>query len=379
LLLPASAGAFGPLSSFGSFGSGAGQLDAPAKLEVAAGGNVYVADSGNGRISVFAGDGRFLRTFGEGVLANPRDVAVAADGRVFVADPGIALVAVFSATGEHLFDIEGIELTEPVAVALRGSAVYVADGSEGRVVVYEEDGDLIGSFATLTAPRDVAVAVDGNLLVLLEDRVGVFTPAGVVVDEFGIGHLGDPSALATDGAGEAFVADTAEDAIERFDATGGHLGGIPADPNPVGVATACAGNLFVVQASLARVERFGEPGAPPPPCAEPPGIVAVSFLPTVVSRLRFNRLTLNRRNGSAVLFVRVFGPGHVILKGRGVRRLRRSAPRAKIVRLPVKPKVRLRRFVKRHGKGRIRVEVTFWPNEGLERSFEKVIVLRRRR
>lgn len=379
MAFPGSAAALGPLASFGSFGGGAGQLDAPEKLAVAANGDVYVADSGNGRISVFTGDGTFLRTFGQGVLVIPRDVAVAADGRVFVADPGIALVAVFSATGAHLFDIEGVELTEPVAVALRGHVVYVADGSEESVVVYEEDGDLIGPFTTPTAPRDVAVGIDGNLLVLLEDRVGVFTTAGLLVDEFGTGQLGDPVALATDGAGEAFVADTAEDAIERFDSAGGYLGGVAAGPDPVGVASACAGNLFVVQAALARVERFGEPGTPAPPCAKAPEAVSTTLVPTVVSRLRFNRLKLNRRNGSAVLFVRVSGPGRVILKGRGVRRLRRGASRATIVRLPVKPKVRLRRFVKRHGKGRIRVEVTFRPIGGEPRSIEKVIVLKRKR
>lgn len=379
LVFPGSAGAFGALSSFGTFGGGPGQLDAPAKLAVAASGDVYVADSGNSRISVFAGDGTFLRTFGQGVLANPRDVSVAADGRVFVADPGVALVAVFSATGAHLLDIESVELTEPVAVALRGSAVYVADGSEKSVVAYEEDGDLIGPFDTPTAPRDLAVDVDGNLLALLEDRLGVFSTAGLLLDEFGAGQLGDPTAVATDGAGEAFVADRAENAIERFDAVGNYSGGVPAGPDPVGVATACAGNLFVVQAALARVERFGEPATPAPPCAKAPEAVQTTLVPAVVSRLRFNRLKLNRRNGSAVLFVRVSAPGRVILKGRGVRRLHRGAQRAKIVRLPVKPKVRLRRFVKRHGKGRIRVEVGFRPVGGESRSIEKVIVLRRKR
>ena len=96
-------------------------------------------------------------------------------------------------------------------------------------------------------------------------------------------------------------------------------------------------------------------------------------------KVRFNGLKLNRRSGTAVLFVRVFEPGRVILHGRGVRRLVRGAPRAKVVRLPVKPKVRLRRYLERHGKGRIRVEVTFKPTAGEPRTLEKPIVLRRHR
>lgn len=96
------------------------------------------------------------------------------------------------------------------------------------------------------------------------------------------------------------------------------------------------------------------------------------------AKIRFDGLRLNRRNGSAVLFVRVFEPGRVILHGRGVRRLARGAPGAMRVRLPVKPKVRLRHYLKQHGKGRIRVEVTFKPLGGVPRTLEKPIVLKRR-
>jgi hypothetical protein len=116
-------------------------------------------------------------------------------------------------------------------------------------------------------------------------------------------------------------------------------------------------------------EPVYEEAAPGPVYSPAPG----------VGKIRLSGLRLNRRNGSAVLFVRVAGPGRVILKGRGVRRLSRGAPRAKVVRLPIKPKVRLRHFLKRHGKGRIRVEVTFKPTGGIPGTLEKVIVLRRKR
>jgi hypothetical protein len=131
---------------------------------------------------------------------------------------------------------------------------------------------------------------------------------------------------------------------------------------------ACLGLAFPGSAAAAEEPVYDE--AAPGPVYTPAGSAGSQ-------RIRFNGLRLNRRNGSAVLFVRVPGPGRVILKGRGVRRLARGAPGAKIVRLPIKPKVRLRRFLKRHGKGRIRVEVTFKPTSGIPRTLEKVIVLRR--
>jgi hypothetical protein len=96
--------------------------------------------------------------------------------------------------------------------------------------------------------------------------------------------------------------------------------------------------------------------------------------------IRFDGLRLNRYSGTAVLFVQVLEPGRVVLHGRGIRRFVRSAPQPRLLRLVVKPKVRLRRFLKRHGKGRIRPLVTLKPFTGtLSKTIEKVIVLRRKR
>jgi hypothetical protein len=98
------------------------------------------------------------------------------------------------------------------------------------------------------------------------------------------------------------------------------------------------------------------------------------------AKIRFAGLQLNRRSGTAILFVRVLEPGRVVLHGRGIRRFARDAPQPRLLRLVVKPKVRLRRFLKRHGKGRIRPLVTLRPQAGtLPKTIERVVVLRRRR
>jgi NHL repeat len=386
LLLPAGAGAeFFRLAEFGEFGSGPGQLDSPAGAAVNGGGELFIADSGNDRVSVFAGDGAFVRTFGGGHVSGPRDLALDGGGRVFVADTGNDRVAVFSAEGVFLFsfgDVGEGQLGAPTGVAVDGSTVYVADTGKGRVAVFEGDGEFHHSFATATPPKDLIVGPEGNLYVVVDKRIEVFTPAGEFVRSFGdegVEQLDKPVALVF-GGGEILVADQGEDTVERFDPTGAYRGGLSVAADPSGLAFGCGGNLFVVEQEMfvAGIERFGEPGTPPPPCAAsiPIGGLGQS-LPS--NRFRFAGLVKNRRNGSAVLYVRVPGPGRAILKGRGVRRLRRSAPRAMIVRLPVKPKVRLRHFLRRHGKGRIRVEVTFKTTGGIPRTLEKVIVLRRER
>ncbi len=64
-------------------------------------GNVYVADRANHRIQKFDRNGAFLTAWGEpgvksGQMSNPVDVAVAPDGTIYVADSGNARVEVFA-------------------------------------------------------------------------------------------------------------------------------------------------------------------------------------------------------------------------------------------------------------------------------------------
>jgi DNA-binding beta-propeller fold protein YncE len=470
LALPSGAAAFGPLGSFGEFGTGAGELRGPKRGSVSAGGTLFVTEHSSNRISVFLGDGSFLRAFGKGVnaagfgdpdvcitacqasadgqssagaMSNPEDAAAAPNGRVYVSDSGNNRVSVFSAaSGDFLFAFgKGVKpgggnlcdlatgceagptgetdsgaLSRPAGLTADSARVYVGEIENNRVSVFDLDGGFLFAFGkgvnagagdpdicttqcqagdniagpgVISSPEDVAVGPEGNVFVADggDNYVAVFSAAGEFIDTFGDSGpeaLVEPTAIASDDAGALWVADSTADSVKRFSAAGAFLAGFPAAARPMGVAPACGGNLFVISEDIgdafSRVERYGEPGAPVPPCAKGPESVSVTLIPFVApsNRVRFRGLRLNRRNGSAVLLVRVAGPGRVLLKGRGVRRLSRGALRAKVVRLPVKPKVRLRHFVKRHGKGRIRVEVTFRPVGGEPRTIEKVIVLRRR-
>jgi DNA-binding beta-propeller fold protein YncE len=377
------------LDGFGEFGSGPGQLDSPAQLAVASGGDVYVADSGNDRIAVFAGDGDFLGTL-SGQMSEPQDVALDGNGRAFVADFGDDRIDVFAGEGGFLFKFgesgEG-QLASPSGIAVGASTVFVADSGNDRIALFKDSGEFLSSFPTPMPPRDVIAGDDGNLYVanFEGERVDVFTQAGEFVRSIGTelpGKLSGPVALAADGSGGIYVADQIAGRVEHFDDAGIFLGGFAAEPDVAGVGVACSGNVFAVEqaVSFARVERFGEAGTPPPPCVAPASVsVSVAPLATVSNKIRFRGLRRNRRNGTAVVFVKVPGPGRVILHGRGVRRVARFARRAQRLRLPVKPKVRLLRYLRQHGKGRIRIAVTFKPLGGIPKTIEKVVVLRRKR
>ncbi|HSS03645.1 MAG TPA: NHL repeat-containing protein [Solirubrobacterales bacterium] len=430
MAFPGSAMAFGLLSSFGSYGEGPGQLRSPEQIAFAADGTSYIADSGNNRISVFSSAGIFLRAFGEGVapgggdvctavcragtagasagqMQEPEDVALDGSGRVFVADHGNNRVDVFATEGTFLFafgkDVNGTEgicttvcdpgalepaagaIASPTGVAVDGSTVFVASGGNDRIDVFATAGEFLRSSGPTSSPKDVIVGSNGSVYVADSgnDRVDIFTRQGTLIESFGdkgAGQLSGPVSLAAEGE-EIYVADQGAQRIERFSASGGYLGGFPTEPGLAGVGLACEDVFAVEGAPLsARVERFGEPGAPTsPPCLDEPPVAIEAPVKPPSNRFRFAGLLKNRGNGSAVLFARVPGPGRVILYGRGVRRLVRGARQAKRVRLPVRPKVPLKRFLKEHGKGRIRVEVTFEPTGGVPSTLEKVIVLRRRR
>jgi DNA-binding beta-propeller fold protein YncE len=394
LVLPGSAAAFGQLSSFGEFGSALGQLDSPAQIAVGPEGDVYVADTGNDRVSIYIGDGTFQRSFGEGKLLEPEDVALDDGGRAFVADSGHHRIAVFSLGGSFLyaFGESGIgKLIDPTGVdvdaSIFGATVYVADSGNNLVASYTPTGAFVHSFGSVTSPHDVIVGGGGNLFVadFGNERVAVFSKEGEPIrsiGEGGGGALSGPVSVVADGTGGIYVADQTAERVEHFNDDGGFLGGFAAEPNVAGVGVACQGNVFAVEraAALARVQRFAEPGTPSPPCksVEPELIVDPGVkLPS--NKFHFAGLVKKRSNGFAVLYVRVPGPGKVSLKGRGFRRLSRTARQAATVSLPVKPKVRLRHFLKRHGKGRIRLAVTFTPTNGEPRTLEKVILLRRHR
>jgi len=222
------------------------------------------------------------------------------------------------------------------------------------------------STAAVTSTGDLYVADPGN------NRVGELGAQGEFVRAFGQGVI--------DGAAQFQVCS---------DGTGCQAGtpglGLGAISLPFGLAVDCFGAVHVAeQGIVSRVERFGEPGTAVPPCPPPPPPATISATPapisaTISNRFRFAGLKLNRGNGSAALFVRIPAAGKLILWGRGVRRFKRTAGRATLVRLPIRPKTPLKRYLKRHGKAPIHIKVAFEPFGGVAKAREKRIVLRRKR
>lgn len=132
------------LQVIGHAGTGPGEFNRAEGVCVDAQDRLYVADSCNHRIQIFAPDGKFLREFGHagtklGELSYPYDVAVDKAGNIFVCEFGNSRIQVFDANCQPVEIIGGAggepgQFNNPWAIALdqRGN-LYVADALNHRL------------------------------------------------------------------------------------------------------------------------------------------------------------------------------------------------------------------------------------------------------
>lgn len=163
-------------SSFAEPGTGNGQLELREHSGVAIDpttGDVYVADTGNGRIEEFQSNGTFIRTFGS--FADPTFVAIdnSAAGSVYVVDSATATVSKFDSAGVlvaswgsagHLTG-NGVEAFGEIAgIAVDGSGRLDVLNTSSKLFQFDGAGTSLTSFETLrgTEPVGLAVAPGGS-------------------------------------------------------------------------------------------------------------------------------------------------------------------------------------------------------------------------
>lgn len=237
-----------PGQSYYSIGEeeGEGRIVKPLGIDVDAAGNLYVADATQKLIVVFDSQGKFIRKFG-GAKYFERLSSVTVDEageRVYVVDIGGVssdkhMVRVFNGrTGDHVTDI-----------GKRGSG----------------DGEF-------NLPRDVAIGKDGRIYVVDGGnfRVQIFDRNGKYIKSFGsvgkqMGNFARPKEIATDRQGNVYVADTAFGNIQIFNPDGELLMFIgerseqdtPAGYMlPSGVAVDEDGRIYFVDQWFARIDIF---------------------------------------------------------------------------------------------------------------------------
>ncbi len=294
-------------TTFGSGGSGAGQLAAPTAVALTASGNVWVADASNYRIEEFSSSGSFIEALGWGVsngkselqtctssckaglsgsepgeFADPEGIVVSpSTGNIYVADHALDRVDEFSSSATYIRSFGGSgsapgELDEPHGITLDSSGdVWVADTQNCRVEEYSSSGTFMKAIGEpgsghLQFLGTFDIAFENGMLYVTDienERVQEITPAGVWVAEFGKGGSGEgefqfPWAIATDpptnnlyvtsyGAGDVEAFTPEGKFVEQF----GHFGSEREDIElPSGLAINATGVIYVADEGNNRVD-----------------------------------------------------------------------------------------------------------------------------
>ncbi len=215
------------LTEWGATGTGPGQFDFPAALAVGPDGLVYVADQFNHRIQSFTSSGTFVAEWGTSGLGPeflyyPYAIAISSDSVVFVLDTQYE-VKLFSLQGTFISVISIVGECDsgfcPVALGLALSldeqSVFVTTSSfdlagGGLIHHYSRAGSLLNAWGDFGSdPEDfgeagaITVGRSGFVFVTdgIDDNISVFQTDGTFIGEWGtpgnnLGDFGEPSALA---------------------------------------------------------------------------------------------------------------------------------------------------------------------------------------
>src|SRR5574341_1485397 len=241
-----------PLTSWGTIGTGEGQLGNPAGIAVdSIRDRVYVTDSGSNKVVVFTTKGEFVTEWGpsenEGQLSTPYGIAVDCDGFVYVADTGNQKIQKFTSEGKAIGGWSG------------GTSTNETE-DEGfwyprRMAIQNDVGSQLETFVYVTDP--------------IAANIQKFTSDGIFVTSWSSGQ--DPEGIAVDQqTTKLYVADFVGIGIEKFDDSGKHLDTIldSADErdgstlfvNPADIAIDSESSIYVVTSG--PVLKFSASEAP---------------------------------------------------------------------------------------------------------------------
>jgi len=272
------------LSQWGSPGSSTGQFLNPRAIAVSPIGMVYVADASNHRVQEFSRTGIFVRTWGstgsaESQFNYAEGIAVDSSGDVYVSDFNNHRVQKFDGEGAFIvmwgYDVNG------------GAAVETCTSSCKNGVA----GSLDGQFNGLL---HLAVDASDNLLVAdyFNHRIQKFNKNGGFLAKWGsVGTAENqfvyPSGVAVDQVGNVYVGDRDNHRVQKFNSsgtfvrlwgwgvatgadsfevcTGTCLAGTATSGDggftrPMGVAIDARGDVYVVDQTNNRVQKFDSDG-----------------------------------------------------------------------------------------------------------------------
>jgi hypothetical protein len=258
--------------AFTSYSGGRTFLTPQAVCVDADRGDVYVADTGNGRIVVFNSIGQYLTSFSH--KSEPLGVAVDRAGQVYVTDSSSHLVHIYDyrgrATGKITPDKADADALFGRMAVDSADNLYVTVRNKGQVFVYDSKGAVklkiggAGEAGRIEMISDVAVDAEGRVYALssLGDAVHVFNSKGESLFRFGkhapgADNFAFPTAIDIDAQERIWVVDSFAHCLKVFSKSGSFITNIGGYFFPVSTGIWTKGNqLLVLEKGASRISGY---------------------------------------------------------------------------------------------------------------------------
>ena len=174
--------------TWGTPGSGHGELAFPSRLAIDSNDILYVTEPDNGRVQKFTTAGQFAGTIAEGQLSFPVGIDVDSSDNVYVAESGASgnpsQIDKFTSSGQFITSWGSLgsdpgQLNQPKGLTIdEDNNVYVADEFNNRIQKFDSNGNFITEFGQdrLDHPIDVAVDSQGRVYASDLDEILIYMP-----------------------------------------------------------------------------------------------------------------------------------------------------------------------------------------------------------
>jgi hypothetical protein len=158
-------GVVGDMSSTDAF-------NGPSDVVVGKNGDIFVSDgeSSNARVVKLSKDGTFIKSWGTrgsgpGQLNDPHTIALDSAGRVYVANRLNKRIEVFDSDGKYLSQLSQFGAPSCIYITKDDTMYVSATEPENWVVIGTTDGELLGKITGLKGPHWVTVDSAGSVYV----------------------------------------------------------------------------------------------------------------------------------------------------------------------------------------------------------------------
>jgi sugar lactone lactonase YvrE len=222
------------------------EVGLPTGIALDKAGDIFIADTGNGRVVELPAGGGALITVQSG-LTSPTGVAVDGSGNLYVADPSLTYVLEIQAGGAGPVRIGANYLQSPTGVAVDAAGDVFVAGNRTVSEIQAGSNNPISVGSGYSTPTGVAIDSAGDIFIADPGAGSVFElSAGGSQTTLG-SELIQPVAVSLDARGTVFIADTGIPGIVVLPAGGGAQTELPVSGllSALGVGVDAKGDVYV--------------------------------------------------------------------------------------------------------------------------------------